>query len=446
VHYISLSAVQWLHDIEAGIIQIGKNHEIIMASTKPGYDHPALRRAQALAAYTDTGVHIMRGLLKDKIKGQIEVLRTFNRVQQVELASNVANQIEKCAQLDELRLIEAKIAGIYWDALNNLTLTFAQKDRSKIPVHWLTFGQRNSHLNNGPRNASTPGNAMLNYLYAILESETRIAVITQGMDPGLGILHTDQPSSNGLVYDVMEPVRPFVDKLLLQIISKQVFTRKDFIETERGEVRLSFAIRRLLTQHGPAISKAVSPYVELVALTLIRQHANNLSIPTILTQNNRKNGREGYRVNNRASCDTIAVTINRCQNCGSPLGDSQRSYCDNCWPETKTEHALDFVNTGPVALQNMRNNGQDPAHNSQAKAKRSESQKKWAAQRAGWNGDTESARKSFLSDVQPKLANVSVSQISKATGLSLRYASLIRQGKVVPHPVHFEKLSQLVNT
>ena len=32
---------------------------------------------------------------------------------------------------------------------------------------------------------------MLNYLYAILESEARLALATLGLDPGIGVLHND---------------------------------------------------------------------------------------------------------------------------------------------------------------------------------------------------------------------------------------------------------------
>ena len=34
--------------------------------------------------------------------------------------------------------------------------------------------------------------AILNYLYAVLEAESRIALLAIGLDPGIGILHTDQ--------------------------------------------------------------------------------------------------------------------------------------------------------------------------------------------------------------------------------------------------------------
>jgi CRISPR/Cas system-associated endonuclease Cas1 len=32
---------------------------------------------------------------------------------------------------------------------------------------------------------------MLNYLYAVLESEARLAASALGLDPGLGVMHAD---------------------------------------------------------------------------------------------------------------------------------------------------------------------------------------------------------------------------------------------------------------
>ena len=62
-----------------------------------------------------------------------------------------------------------------------------------------------------PFDIAPAANAILNYLYALLEAETRIAILTMGMDPGLGIMHKDQLSRDSLVCDLMEAARPDVD-------------------------------------------------------------------------------------------------------------------------------------------------------------------------------------------------------------------------------------------
>lgn len=58
---------------------------------------------------------------------------------------------------------------------------------------------------------------MLSDLYAILETEVRLAILTMGLDPGMGILHADLKSRDSFVYDVIEPLRPVVDGYLLTL-------------------------------------------------------------------------------------------------------------------------------------------------------------------------------------------------------------------------------------
>jgi CRISPR associated protein Cas1/Short repeat of unknown function (DUF308) len=88
----------------------------------------------------------------------------------------------------------------------------ARRRWSGFSEHWLTFGKRYSLLSKpSPRRAVNPANAILNYLYAIIEAEAQIAALRMGLDPGLGLLHADQRTRNSLPCDSMEPVRPRID-------------------------------------------------------------------------------------------------------------------------------------------------------------------------------------------------------------------------------------------
>ena len=51
-------------------------------------------------------------------------------------------------------------------------------------------------------------NAILNYAYAILQSEVQIKTVTDGYDPMLGIMHYERDGSPAFVFDMMEPERP----------------------------------------------------------------------------------------------------------------------------------------------------------------------------------------------------------------------------------------------
>jgi hypothetical protein len=46
----------------------------------------------------------------------------------------------------------------------------------------------------------------------------------------------------------------------------------------------------------------------------------------------------------------------------------------------------------------------------------------------------------FQHDILPLIQDIPLSRLEEATGLSLRYMSLIRRGERAPHPRHWEAL------
>jgi len=87
-------------------------------------------------------------------------------------------------------------------------------------------------------NASDPANALLNYGYAILESECRKAVNSVGLEPTVGFLHEARQTKYPLVYDLMEPYRFLVDTTIVECLDSQKFTKKDFYRTDNYVLRL----------------------------------------------------------------------------------------------------------------------------------------------------------------------------------------------------------------
>mgnify|MGYP000867841738 CR=1 FL=1 len=63
-----------------------------------------------------------------------------------------------------------------------------------------------------------PPNNLLNYGYAILRALVARSLVSSGLLPTLGIHHRNQYNSYCLADDIMEPYRPFVDKVVCQII------------------------------------------------------------------------------------------------------------------------------------------------------------------------------------------------------------------------------------
>jgi CRISP-associated protein Cas1 len=63
-----------------------------------------------------------------------------------------------------------------------------------------------------------PPNNMLNYGYAVLRATVARALVGAGLLPVRGIHHRNQYNAYALADDIMEPYRPYVDKLVYDII------------------------------------------------------------------------------------------------------------------------------------------------------------------------------------------------------------------------------------
>jgi CRISPR-associated endonuclease Cas1 len=146
--------------------------------------------------------------------------------------------LDDAPDLRALLHAEAQAALWYWGAWEQLEMPFGKRDRGIVTPHWLNFGSRRSLHGHGPRAATNPPNAMLNYLYALLEAECRLGCLAVGMDPGLGIFHTDQQARDSMALDIMEAVRPHADAYLLRLLQGRRFRRRDFYETPDGTCRV----------------------------------------------------------------------------------------------------------------------------------------------------------------------------------------------------------------
>ena len=119
---------------------------------------------------------------------------------------------------DTLLGIEGSYAKQYFDA-------FA--DCIKAPE----MGERFSGRVKRP--PTDPVNALLSLLYTLVAQDCKNALYAAGLDPYLGVLHTERPGRPSLALDLQEEFRPVVDRFVLKVINKRQLTDKDF-ETQIG--------------------------------------------------------------------------------------------------------------------------------------------------------------------------------------------------------------------
>jgi CRISPR-associated protein Cas1 len=124
----------------------------------------------------------------------------------------------------ELRALEANAAAAYFRAWRVIPIKWRATSRRPIPETWKEIGQRTSPFHfAGNRNAAHPVNAMLNYAYAVLQSQIQINAVAEGYDPTVGIMHEGHDGSSAFIFDLMEPERTATDRKVLEFIKGHVF-------------------------------------------------------------------------------------------------------------------------------------------------------------------------------------------------------------------------------
>jgi CRISPR-associated endonuclease Cas1 len=156
--------------------------------------------------------------------------------------------------------IEGSIAADYFRVWSGLSIKWKPLRRYPIPPDWSTYRSRVA-LRHGirlradgggyNRGATHPVNAMLNYAYAVLIAQTQIRLIVEGYDPTIGIMHEKKALRGinpGFALDHMEPMRPVVDRAVLQLIDAVTFTGADFSIQHDGVCRMNPELARRVAQ------------------------------------------------------------------------------------------------------------------------------------------------------------------------------------------------------
>jgi CRISPR-associated endonuclease Cas1 len=414
---VSLAALRWLADQGAAFVMLDRLGEVL-ATTGPVHPSDArLRRAQALAENSGVALRIAIELIKRKLLAQERLVRDrFQDDASAEVISGQRHALMKATSREEIRRCEAHAALAYWRVWHELTVQYPQSDSRRVPEHWRRFGSRLSPLTRSPRLAVNPPKAMLNYLYTILESEARLALSELGLDPGLGVLHSDTRTRDSLACDLMEPIRPQVDAYLLDWLCRAPLQRKCFFEERDGNCRLTGEFAAQLSETSQIWKRALGPLAEWMLRAFWSRNSSTSRIEppaTRLTQDRKREAK------------------------GIPTEQLIESGIAHRTLETKTT-SNDF----PIIPKLLRLDRFDQV----AQSRRAESQRRQAAAQRAWN-PTEKPEWldeiTYKERVQPRLPQIIISRIMSALSISEPYALRIRGGRCIPHPRHWQTLATL---
>lgn len=225
---ISTQAIFELLELSIPIVYIDGYGKIVGNLCNEKQTAARLLRQLEIFQNAEKQVILTQDIISEKISNQQNLLKQYAKTKDADkLLGKIkrlkiqAAKVISLNNLDELRGAEGMASKIYFSAFPELIdLTrWNWKGRSQHP-------------------ATDPVNALLNYGYAFLEREVRIAIALNGLDARIGFFHSNDGRKDSLVFDLMEYFRqPVIDRFILSLINRKMISAEDFDKT-REECRL----------------------------------------------------------------------------------------------------------------------------------------------------------------------------------------------------------------
>jgi CRISP-associated protein Cas1 len=180
---LSLHVMRWLSEQHVPLVMLDHRGQVVnVLNTETMAADLDLRLAQIEALTNGRGLMLARSLIEQKLTASLSTLETLPPSAARESASDRVASIlhhlreDPPGSVDDLRLREAWAAISYFAAWRSIELRWKGTGKKPIPPEWRRVGMRGDVLRRSNRNAHHPVNALLNYGYAVLESQVRIAI------------------------------------------------------------------------------------------------------------------------------------------------------------------------------------------------------------------------------------------------------------------------------
>lgn len=273
--HLTFDVLAWLSEQKIPLIQIDWMGSVVTVAGGTGFSADRnLAAAQISARQSDLSMRIAIDLVRQKLHASILTLKFLqNEAPLAEAAAEYLDaEIQKLVSqppetVGALLGLEGRVAAQYFGAWRDLLLRWKGIGARPVPPDWHRIGSRLSPLSKRNRYAVHPVNAMLNYGYSMLENQVRVEVVAAGLDPTIGCLHSSYDDQHALIFDLMEPLRPIVDRRVLELVHRHTFTPGDFTLTVDGICRLNPQLARV-------VMKRMDLAVEIA--TVVREYEERL--------------------------------------------------------------------------------------------------------------------------------------------------------------------------
>ncbi len=254
---LSFDVLSWLSEQNVPLTRINWRGEVVTVLGAGHSIDPKRVASQLETQRSPRALQIAISLIRTKLHNSIQTLLialppSAAREQAImQLHAHLSELIRRRPKSTGALLgLEGRAGFAYFNAWQSLPLRWKGLGRHPIPADWRVVGQRGTFARKkvGNRNASHPVHAILNYAYAILESQVRIQVVSAGFDPTIGFLHIGRRGRADFVLDLMEPLRSIVDRKILEFTQTHTFHPDDFTIRSDGVCRLNPEIARHISR------------------------------------------------------------------------------------------------------------------------------------------------------------------------------------------------------
>lgn len=290
---VSMEVLRWASALDVTICQVSRDGSVGFIS--PGATSQdariAVRQVTAGTGMPDEkrGIELARNLIGGKIAGQHENMTDILKVDIAPVTLDSVHDVRRMLSL------EGSIAVKYWNAWRGRVYAPWEPSALKyVPGHWSQFNGRatirtvgNGYSASSNRQATDFINACLNYAYRIAETEAMHACHVFGLHPGIGIMHGTHNGKQGMALDLLEPLRPITDRVVLSYMDcgngipfgddgkPAYISEKCAVELEDGTCRL---FPPMTDRLATAVSMAVAPYAMQYAATVVKLLAPDISV------------------------------------------------------------------------------------------------------------------------------------------------------------------------
>jgi CRISPR-associated protein Cas1 len=277
---VTIEAMRWACDHKVAIILLDWMRDFLTIVGAPAKPSAVFIRAQVLA----DPLMVARAIVAAKINAHVFVGALSGQA-----AAPFLERVAAARSVRDVMVQEAQAARVVWPQVPSLRW---RAGSPRIPASWkLPYSARKplrqAHGNaSSPRHAVHPVNSLLNVAFSITAGRLAAYLAARGFAPSIGFLHSDKPGRWSLAYDVIEPLRPLVERSVFGFIGRHQLGSNDFIRANDGSIRLADNLLRVVIAETALSGRILDAAVDWM-IGLIRSACPSAGLgPTVCAPRN----------------------------------------------------------------------------------------------------------------------------------------------------------------